>query len=301
MRKIVLGTRGSVLALKQVDIVVQAFQAAHPDTPVETRVIVPQGDRDKTSPIPLDQIGKGWFSQEIEEELSNGTIDIAVHSLKDLQQELPKGLVIAAYLPREDARDALLTKHGEPLEALKPGAIVGTDSSRRQVQMLALKPDAVMKSLRGNVPNRVEKLKNEEYDAIILAAAGLIRLGMQERITKYFEPHEMTPAPGQGVIAVQTRESDTELRELLKAINDADATRAFEIERAFSSVVGGGCKAPTGAYAWREGNTWHLIGMVEDGRGGIIREKVSSTDADTRLGEDLAHKLLDQRSHGTNA
>lgn len=294
MRKVVVGTRGSALSLKQVDIATRALRAATPGLEIEVRVIVPRGDRDKTSPIPLDQIGKGWFSEEIERELLDGTVDIAVHSLKDLQQELPNGLAIGAYLRREDARDVLITKHGEPLERLRSGAVVGTDSLRRQVQMLALKPDAVVKSLRGNVPNRIEKLKSEAYDAIVLAAAGLKRLNMQDRITRFFEPSEMTPAPGQGIIAIETREDDSRMRELLETANDADAQHAFEIERSFSTVVGGGCKAPTGAYARREGDRWHLVGMVarEGGAGVLFDDETGGAE----IGERLARRMLSQRA-----
>lgn len=292
-KPIVIGTRGSKLALIQAQLAADALKEIGSDTTVEVRVITPQGDRDKTTPIPLDTIGKGWFSQEIEQELLDGRIDIAVHSLKDMLTELPKGLTIGAYLRREDARDVLLTKHGGPLEKLRKGAVIGTDSTRRQVQMLAMRPDFVMKSLRGNVPNRVEKLATEEYDAIILAAAGLIRLDMQNHIVRYFEPDEMTPAPGQGIIAVETRADDPTLLSLLAKVNDTDAATAAHTERSFSERMGGGCKSPTGAYAWRTGSSWSLIGMVQRSDGSLVRDSISAEEnMEDQLSVTLAERLL---------
>ena len=294
-RKIVIGTRGSVLALKQTDIVAAALKAARPSFAIEVRVIETHGDVNQ-QPIPLDTIGKGWFTKEIESALLDGTIDLAVHSLKDMAEEMPAGLMIGAYLPREDARDALITKRGEPLEKLKPSARIGTDSIRRQIQMRALRPGVQMESLRGNVPSRVEKLASGTYDAIILAAAGLIRLGLTDRITHYFGPHEMTPAPGQGVLAVQGRTSDEALAHVLHAINDPDTERAARIERTFSRVMGGGCKAPTGAHAFRDGEECRFIGMTVDTDGRVVREETRAPwGACDDLGEKLAQKLLHDR------
>ena len=293
MKKLIAGTRGSALALKQTAIVAQALKAVDSSIEVEVTVIKTTGDANQ-NPIPLDTIGKGWFTKEIEDALSSGTIDFAVHSLKDLTTELPHGLMLGAYLPREDARDVLITKNGESLAQLRKGAIIGTDSTRRQIQMLALRPDFVMKSLRGNVPKRVEKLHSEEYDAVILAAAGLKRLGMEDTITSYFEVDEMTPAPGQGTLAVQIKESNAMICELMRKINDADAALASELERTFSRETGGGCKSPTGAYAWRDGNTWHMIGMIaSEDQTKIYREQISSAAVTGNdLGTILAQKLL---------
>jgi hydroxymethylbilane synthase len=298
-KKIVIGTRGSKLALIQVDLAVSAMLAIDPTLTIETKVITPQGDRDKSTPIPLDTIGKGWFSQEIETELLNGTIDIAVHSLKDML-ELPDGLNIGAYLPREDARDVLVTKTGEPMESLKKGAIIGTDSVRRQVQMLAMRPDVVMKSVRGNVPNRLEKLQTEEFDAVILAAAGLKRLGMEGKITRYFSPEEMTPAPGQGIIALECRADDSALLDLLKRVTNDDAAHSAYLERSFSQTVGGGCKAPTGAYAYQDAETCVIIGMTTRDDGSIVRESLRAPWSQSlELGEELGNIILQAREHGT--
>ncbi|HVV15389.1 MAG TPA: hydroxymethylbilane synthase [Candidatus Paceibacterota bacterium] len=290
--RITIGTRGSALALKQADIVKAALTAAEPSLSIDIRVIETRGDADQR-PIPLDTVGKGWFTKEIEELLLTGEIDLAVHSLKDMAEDMPEGLNIGAYLPREDARDVLVTKNGEPLEALKRGAVVGTDSARRQVQMLALRPDVKMESVRGNVPTRLEKLSSGNYDAIIIAAAGLKRLGLEARVTRYFEPNEMTPAPGQGILAVQAKKGGA-LDDILKKIQDADAARAARIERSFSKAMGGGCKSPTGAYAFRQGNKCVLIGMRETDDKKVIREELRAPWEDSHsLGERLARKFLE--------
>lgn len=298
MAKIIIGTRGSKLALEQTDIVARAFQVADPTLETEVRIITTRGDKD-FKPIPLDTVGKGWFTKEIEDGLLDGSIDFAVHSLKDMAEEMPAGLCIGAYLAREDARDVLVAKHGQSLEALPAGAIVGTDSIRRQVQMLVLRPDVVVKSLRGSVPTRLEKLQSEEYDAIIIAAAGLKRLGLEEKITRYFEPNEMTPSPGQGILAIEVREDNAHLRETLARIHDEAATRAANIERSFSRSVGGGCKSPTGAYATEVNGEWLLVGMVasEDGKKIIRDEMRAPIEESDSLGKKLAKQLL-EKLHG---
>lgn len=294
---IIIGTRGSALALRQADIARRSLLVVTPSLQIELKVIKTEGDVN-SAPIPLDVVGKGWFTKEIERELFDGTISLAVHSLKDMAEQMPWGLTIRAYLPREDARDVLITKRGESWDALPHGAIVGTDSSRRQCQMQALRPDVRMESLRGNVVRRLEKLASEDYDAIILAAAGLNRLNLQERIAHYFDAHEMTPAPGQGILAVQMRESDAELGALVAAINDADAERVAEIERAFSYALGGGCKSPVGAYAFRDGEQCRLIGMAVDPVGTILRTEASAPwDKSAQLGETLARTLKHGREH----
>ena len=300
-RTLTIGTRGSALALKQADIVTCALKAADASIDVKIRIIETHGDVNQ-GPIPLDTIGKGWFTKEIESALLSGEIDLAVHSLKDMADDMPDGLHIGAYLPREDARDVLVTKHGEPLEELRSGAVIGTDSARRQIQMKALRPDVVMQSLRGNVIKRLEKLASEPYDAIILAAAGLKRLGLEARINHYFEPDEMTPSPGQGTLAVQIKRDRPGLQELLSAINDIDVARAAHIERSFSRVVGGGCKSPTGAYAARVGEDCLLTAMMLRADGTIYREKLRAPWSDCEhLGETLARTMQSARINGSNA
>ena len=209
---LIIGPRGSELAHVQAGIVRHALQAVEPKLQIQVKIIRTYGDVNQ-QPIPLDTIGKGWFTKEIERALLDGSIDLAVHSLKDLAHEIPAGLHIGAHLPREDARDVLITKHGESLEELPRGAIIGTDSLRRQTQMCALRPDVKAQSLRGNVLTRLKKLSSENYNAIILAAAGLKRLGLENRITRYFDPIEMTPAPGQGILALQAKQNGAELQQ----------------------------------------------------------------------------------------
>lgn len=295
----ILGTRGSSLALIQTDITAAALKAIDPALEVEIKIIETQGDSN-FSPIPLDTVGKGWFTKEIEQSLIDGTIDLAVHSLKDLEVEGPLGLVINTFLSREDPRDVLVTKNGEPLEKLSPGAVVGTDSIRRKVQLLAMRPDLKVESVRGNVPTRLSKLDAGSYDALVLAAAGLLRLNMKERIAQYFEPNEMTPAPGQGTLAVQSRADDAAVQSLLSRINDERAARAAIIERAFSKTVGGGCKAPVGAHVWEENGTVYCIGMLAQSDDSIVRDTASAPlGACDTLGADLAKKLLSLRDHAS--
>jgi hydroxymethylbilane synthase len=292
-RKIIIGTRGSDLALKQVHIVGEALRMIDSTIVIEVRIITTRGDVNQ-GPIPVDVVGKGWFTREIEQELLKGGIDIAVHSLKDMAQEMPTGLIIAAYPSREDSSDALITKNGESLENLKQGAVIGTDSIRRQVQMKALRPDAEMKSIRGNVPTRIQKLESEPYDAIILASAGLKRLGLEKKIVYNFKPNEMTPAPGQGILAIQARESDSEIRKILDFINDKDTEQIALIERSFSEKIGGGCKSPVGAHAYKEGSEYRLMGMIasKDNKK-IIRQELSAPEGKHQnLGIELAENIL---------
>lgn len=293
MERITIGTRGSALARKQVDLTIAAIRVLDTHVPIDVRVIQTEGDLNQ-NPIPLDTIGKGWFTKEIERALLTGEIDIAVHSLKDMAEDMPVGLHIGAYLPREDARDALITRDGKSLESLRMGAVIGTDSARRHVQMRALRPDVQMKSMRGNVPTRIEKLQTEPYDAIILAAAGLKRLGLEDRITHYFDPLEMTPSPGQGIIALQIRDSDTALQEILNRITDVDTEHVAHIERSYSRAVGGGCKSPTGAYAFRVGDQCQLITMHIDAALKLIRIENSAPWNDSRtIGVTVANRMLD--------
>ena len=298
MKAIRIGTRGSELALKQVSIFTDLLALALPSLTYDVRVIKTEGDTNQ-NPIPLEAIGKGWFTKEIEEQLLNNTIDCAVHSLKDMTDDMPSDLTIGAYLPREDARDALITKHGESLEELPQGATIGTDSTRRQKQMLELRGDLVMKSIRGNVPTRIDKLTSESYEGIVLAVAGLKRLNRQDEIVRIFSVDEMTPAPGQGTLAIECNANNSALLEMLARIDDADARRASKIERGFSKTVGGGCKSATGAYARLEDNLWTLTGMI-DTEEGVLRDTMSVRLEDaSSLGTKLAKKMLTTLHHGS--
>jgi hydroxymethylbilane synthase len=293
-KTIIIGTRGSQLAMKQSQAVCDKLKAFDPELQIEIKIIKTEGDVNQ-SPIPSDVMGKGWFTKEIEKELLNGTIDLAVHSLKDLPEKLPEGLDIGAYPEREDPRDAFVSKEGLSLAQLPKGAIIGTDSPRRRVQILAIRPDVEVKSIRGNVPTRLEKMESQGYDAVVLAAAGLKRLGLENRITHYFDPDEMTSAPGQGILAVEFKIGNSLAESLAAAITDTDAERAARIERTFSREVGGGCKQPVGAYVECEGNNFTLRAVVahEDGSH-IVRDSISGLiDESVELSIDLAKKMTE--------
>ena len=245
-RLFVVGTRGSRLALVQTDIALAVLRAAHPAATFETRTITTSGDNSTAS---LSEIGgRGVFVIEIERALLVGEIDIAVHSLKDLPSEETPGLTIAATLPREDPRDALVSRSGARLADLPAGATVATGSPRRAVQVLAARQDVRVCDIRGNVDTRVRKVEEGEYDAVVLAAAGLKRLGWLERAAQVFEPEEMLPAVGQGALAVQVRSDDAETLALVATTDDPATRVAVTAERAFERRLGAGCMAAIGAY-----------------------------------------------------
>jgi hydroxymethylbilane synthase len=295
--RIVIGTRGSALALKQTELVRQALLGVDNTLSVDVKIIATQGDTD-ARPIPLDVVGKGWFSMEIERCLQTGEIDLAVHSLKDLPEKLAEGLVIGAVTEREDARDVLVLKRHKNLKELPNGAVIGTDSIRRKVQLLALRPDIKVESMRGNVPTRLEKLlaSDSHYDGIMLAAAGLHRLGLAKEITEYVDIEVVAPAPGQGALAVELMASNKKLAALVARINHAATDREVRAERAFSMAVGGGCKKPVGAYAISKKDssgkeTLRLMGMI--GTSAIVRGDITGSFNEAQeIGIKLARRLL---------
>ena len=261
IKSLTIGTRGSALALKQTELVIKALEANYPALQITTKIITTKGDKN-LSPIPLDTIGKAWFTEELEEALLSGEIDLAVHSLKDLPPETPKGLATTAVLKREDARDVLISRSNVGLDQLPKGAIVGTDSIRRKAELLHRRPDLIIKSVRGNVDTRLCKLQQKDYDALMLAAAGLSRLGKIDAVTQYLDPNEFVPAIGQGVLAAEARVDHTELWQLIKSIQDPETLEIVKAEQMFSKVVGGGCKLPVGCYAYFEGEEVTLHAMV---------------------------------------
>ena len=292
-QKLTIGTRGSKLSLTQTRLIPDALMILYPELAIETSVITTKGDTNQ-SPIPLDTIGKAWFTGEIEEALMRGDIDIAVHSLKDVPPEIVAGSIIIPVLKREDPRDVLISKDGSAFIGLKEGAVIGTDSSRRRAQLLAMRPDLVVKSIRGNVDTRLRKLAEEDYDAIVIAAAGLARLGMLDVVTEFFDAKEFIPAPGQGVLAAQVRTDDAELIDMLHRIQDPLTVNAVNAERAFIDTVGGGCKSPVGACALIEGNALTLYGMMaEDDGTRMTRDSESGQRSDgVHIGEVLAKRML---------
>jgi hydroxymethylbilane synthase len=287
-----VGTRGSALALWQTSWVVEQLRHLRPDLEVEKRTIKTQGDRQLN--VPLSVIGgKGVFVTEIEDALLRGEVDLAVHSLKDMPSEQPDGLTIAAVPPREGARDAVVSRLGLRLLALPEGARVGTSSQRRQAQLLALRPDLKVESLRGNLDTRLRK-SDSDYEAIILAVAGLHRLGFGERIVEILSPEICTPAVGQGALAIEARADDGPTLALLAQLDDPTTRQAVAAERAFLGEMGGGCAVPLGAYAAPEGDQLTVRAVVAHPSGSpCLRRTVSGPAADAPvLGRRLAELLL---------
>ncbi len=290
-RNIVVGTRGSQLALTQTGLVVKALNAAHPWLAVETRIIRTSGDRSEAA---LTQMGgRGVFVAELEQALLAGEIDVAVHSLKDLPVEETPGLVIAAIPPREDPRDALVSRGGFPLVELPSGAVVGTGSPRRACQIAALRPDLRTEGIRGNVDTRLRKVDEGQYDAVVLAAAGLLRLGCLGRATEVFSPDLFLPAVGQGALAVQVRTNDQEARDVVAALDDAATRAAVTAERALERRLGGGCHAAVAALAEaRDGRLW-LRALAGRPSGETVRGEAEGPEAEAEaLGVHLAEELL---------
>jgi hydroxymethylbilane synthase len=265
MRKIIIGSRGSQLALRQSKILQEALQKHHPDLESSIEVIRTTGDQ--TPQADLSKLAgstKGLFVKEIEEALLKHQIDLAVHSLKDLPTEMPEGLTLAAIPPREDVRDALVTGSPEvsSFQALPQGAALGTGSLRRRVQLLLLRPDLMISPIRGNVDTRIRKVQEENLDGIILAAAGLNRLGLQDKITSLFTVEEMVPAIGQGALAVEIRADDEGTRQIVEPLDDPATRSCTSAERRFLQEMGGGCDVPMGAHASIEKDTATFAAFV---------------------------------------
>jgi hydroxymethylbilane synthase len=288
-----IGTRGSELALTQSRHVRALLGGSDADIPLE--IITTSGDR--FAEASLSRIGgKGLFTKEIEDALLAGRVDLAVHSLKDLPTENPPGLIVAALLVREDPRDALVSRNGLGLSALPKGARVGTSSLRRRSQILARRPDLVVEELRGNVPTRVKRVEEGRFDAVVIAAAGLRRLGLADRITETIDEEIMLPAPGQGVLGIQTRADDLATIAAVRALHDATAAAEATAERAFLAGLGGGCLVPVGSRGRVTGDTLHLTGFVghPSGRPSVRRSTEGPIAAATELGRALAQVALAQ-------
>ena len=294
-RTIIVGTRGSRLALRQTHLFVEALTARHPDLHVETREVRTEGDRRPTES--LSNIGgQGVFVKELEASLLRSDVDLAVHSLKDVPVEMAPGLTLAAIPQRADPRDVLVTKDGAKLATLPAGAHVGTGSTRRAVQLRALRPDLETVDIRGNVDTRIRKVDEGDFDAVVLAAAGLERLGLIARAAEVFEPDVMVPAVGQGALAVQTREEDGQLRELLQAVDHTQTRLACQAERAYLGRLGGGCRLPFGALATLDGETMRIRGFISDAAGTpSFRDELDGPAAEPEsLGVRLAEALFEQ-------
>ena len=290
-----IGTRGSRLALWQTHWVKAQLESRHPQLRIEIKTISTKGDRVLDVSLPkLGEQGKGLFTRELEEEMFAGTIDLAVHSLKDLPTELPAGLSLTAVCEREDVRDALVGGGGASFKDLRPGAVIGTSSLRREAQVRYARPDLRIAAVRGNVDTRLRKLEEGDYDAIILAAAGLLRLQYSHRITEYLSSDLMLSAVGQGALAVETRDGDERVQTLVRTL-DHHATRlACTAERSFLKGLGGGCLVPIAAHCRVEGDALHLDGLVAkpDGSAVIRGGMMESAAAAEQLGQRLADELL---------
>ena len=299
----VLGTRASALARAQTDRIVELLMTAWPDLVCDVKPIVTQGDRTQASGEPLPEIGgKGLFTFELERALRADEIDLAVHSLKDLPAEETPGVAIGAVCLREDVRDCLVARDGLTLGELPGGAVVGTSSLRREAQLRALRPDVEVRSIRGNVDTRVRKVHDGEYDAAVLAAAGIKRLGLEDAVTEWIEPETMLPAPGQGALGIQCRADDVRTRALLTAIDDPGSRATTAGERAFLRALGGGCAAPVGAHAvvvYPETNDNVSQGMVLIRLDALVASvdgsdvvRVSGEGEPEEVGERLAREAL---------
>ena len=289
-RHVVIGSRGSILALAQATLVKNSLEANYPDLTFEIKEIVTSGDKDLKSNWENSNASlKSFFTKEIEQELLDGQIDIAVHSMKDMPAVSPKGLICGAIPDREDARDVLISKNGF-LVTLPQGAKIGTSSLRRVMNLKAIRPDFEIKHLRGNIHTRLKKLETEDYDAIILAAAGLKRTGMADKITEYLSGEAFPPAPAQGVLYIQCRENDEEIKGILKSIHNEDIAKIVEIEREFSKIFDGGCHTPMGCYSQVDEDKIKFIGAYShDGK--QIRVVIED---DLAKGKKIAHMAAEE-------
>ena len=288
-----IGTRQSLLALWQSNHIAACLRKQYPDCEVVLKKIVTKGDR--ILDVPLAQIGgKGLFTKEIEEDLLSGEVDLAVHSLKDMPTVLPEGLCLTAITERANVGDAFVSNKYNSFAELPLGAVVGTSSLRRKAQLLAARPDLTIRDLRGNVDTRLRKLDEGLYDAIILAAAGLERLGHGDRIKAVIPSSVCLPAVGQGALAIECRTNDAEVRQMLDFLNDAPTVYATNAERAFLGLLEGGCQVPIGVHADVEGDKIKIEAIIAALDGStVLRDTVEGTASDAvALGQALGRKML---------
>ncbi len=284
-----------MLALQQSGMMKAALEKLWPGVEVELQIIRTTGD--KITDVPLAKVGgKGLFVKEIEDALLDGSVDVAVHSMKDVPAVLPEGLRIGAVPRREDPRDVLILRQGSTIDDLPKGAVIGTSSLRRGAQMLKLRPDFEIRTLRGNLDTRIRKVQEGQYDAIILAAAGLRRMGWQDRITLYLDPAQFIPAIGQGALGIESRSGDERIRKFLSPLDDRESAVAVEAERSLLKELDGGCQVPIGGHARVTGNAVELSGLVAsiDGRQIFRATGSAPPDGAVELGKRIAAELLNQ-------
>ena len=290
-----IGTRGSRLALWQAEHVKSRLEGLYPHLFVSIEKIKTTGD--KILDAPLARVGgKGLFVKEIEEALIEGRIDMAVHSMKDMPVIIPEGLCIGTITKREDPRDALISRDGKIFSALPEGAHIGTSSLRRSSQLLFFRPDLRISPLRGNVDTRLRKLDEGRFDAIVLASAGIIRMGLKERVTEFFPVSFLIPAIGQGAICIECRENDQEIMDLIKPLDHKETSTAIRAERAFLKRLEGGCQVPIGAHARLVDDTIEMEGFIAsiDGREMVMERMTDKVDRPEDLGKRLAESILSQ-------
>jgi hydroxymethylbilane synthase len=292
-----IGSRGSMLALVQARLVRKLLASAHavPESAIEIRTITTSGD--KLTEAPLSEIGgKGLFSKEIEEALTTGEVDLGVHSSKDMATRLPEGLELAAFLEREDIRDAFVSLSAKSLADLPHGAKLGSSSLRRSSQMLRARPDLTVVPFRGNVDTRLRKLVEGVADATLLAVAGLNRLGRQSEITAYLDPEQFPPAPAQGAIGIEIRAGDARTAELIKPLDHALTSITVRAERALLGALDGSCRTAVGAVSRLDGPTLHLRGEIlsPDGAIAIMADRSGPADRPELLGHELGQILRDK-------
>lgn len=293
MRQFAVGTRQSSLALTQSTWVVKQLESLQPGISIQMKKIVTKGDR--ILDVTLSKVGgKGLFVKEIEQALMDGTIDFAVHSMKDMPAELPEGLMIVAVPEREDPRDVLISRDGRTFSELPKGAKVGTSSLRRAAQLKHARPDLKIVSLRGNIDTRLRKLEEEGLDAIVLAAAGLSRMGWLERATERLSVDICIPAVGQGALAIQCRSDDSEMRQLLSAMDHLPTRQEVTAERTLLGELNGGCQVPIGAYAEYRDSLLSLRGMVGTPDGSVLLKEFAEGEQPAELGWQVAEKLLEK-------
>ena len=294
-----IGTRKSLLAVAQAQIVRQKLMDSYPGLAVELVTMLTSGDRNTDRSL-ADIGGKGLFTKELEESLENGSIDIAVHSLKDMETHLRPGMCIAAVLPREDPRDVLIAAPSMTIATLPPNAQVGTSSLRRAAQLKILRPDLQIVLFRGNVNTRLTKLKNGEADAILLALAGLRRIGMEKEATEILDTVRFIPAVGQGTIAIECKEGDAKLRDMLQPLHHIPTYHATLAERSLLATLDGSCRTPIGGYARMEQGQLVLDALIAKADGSLHIKTSRSGDAKDAvcMGEDAGRELL---ARGGNA
>ncbi len=292
-KEIIVGTRSSPLAVRQTEEVLTQLRSLNPGTEFVVTTIKTGGDR--SADAPLVGLGRGVFVKEIEDSLLRGDIDLAVHSLKDLPTELPEKLTIGAVGERRDPRDVLVDRWDLPMEKLPSGARIGTSSPRRIAQLKAARQDLRVLPIRGNVDTRLRKARGDDYDGVILAAAGILRLGRQNEITQHLSPQEFVPAVGQGALAVEVRSEDKETLDIVSGVDHRPTSIAIAAERAFLAALGGGCAVPVAGHCQVDERKLRLVAMAgtEDGRHIFRVNLVTGTSHPEDAGRNLAQMLMD--------